>query len=83
MISYATYHVSKTFDNKRELVKTALKASYNSVTNEYSKMHNTWDDIDIALQKAGAKRNKISHLPVIDTYGEPLHIRPSFLMLNQ
>ena len=78
IISSATYHVSKTFDNKRELVKTALKASYNSETNEYIEMHKTWEDIDIALQKAGAKRNKIAHLPVIDTYDEPLHIRPSF-----
>ncbi len=77
-ISSATYHVSKTFDNKRELVRTALEASYDSEINEYTELHNAWKKIDNDLQEAGKKRNKIAHLPVVDTYGEPLHIRPSF-----
>lgn len=77
-ISSATYHVSKTFENKRELVRTALEASYGSEINEYKKLHDLWKKIDADLQEAGKRRNKIAHLPVVDTYGESLHIRPSF-----
>jgi len=78
IVSSATYHVSKTFDNKRELVRTALTASFMPDNNHYKELHSKWKVIDDKLETAGSQRNKIAHLPVIDTYGEPLHIRPSF-----
>ena len=86
IVSSATYHVQKTFVNKRELVRTALKASYDPETPEYSQLHIDWRIIDDKLKDAGRDRNRIAHMPVIDTYQKTLHIRPSFFnaksMLN-